>query len=386
MGRDQLGWLEKAGGCLYGCFRTHWKIPDGESRTWREWVELGSPSVGTKAAKRMLIGQIQEFFNSRLQAAGMPAKATGSDTFSWLLARVEETRRADWKPNTARINTMYLKVLRDKLGRLPIQDFGTVEMQDYLRGWLQELAKSGLSRSYVQHVLIYLRAALNEALKRQLVHYNYANELKLPARMKKIDQRYLTEDQVALLVKHLRANGQRRDALIVLLFYLCALRPGELFALRWNDWDPATRHLLRIDEAFGKSGLDDPKTPRSNSYVYLPPTLQSELESWKAWSGNVAPESWIFTAKRKTPIRYDNYLKRTLQPAATASGIGEITHQMLRRTFSTMAVDRGASVKDVQAQMRHTQASMTAYYAKSIPRSVAEEVDKLSAAVLAKTE
>jgi integrase len=58
---------------------------------------------------------------------------------------------------------------------------------------------------------------------------------------------------------------------------------------------------------------------------------------------------------------------------------------MLRRSFSTAAIDSGASPKDVQAQMRHTQASMTLYYAKAIPKSVVEEVDKLTRHLLAKT-
>jgi integrase len=333
----------------------------------------------------LLIDKIREFFNAHMTAAGLPAKGTPDTAFAWLLEKVKEARAPDWKPNTALINAMYFKVLGDKLGHIPVRDFGTVEMQDYLRGWLHDLAGKGLSRSYIQHVLIYLRAALNEAVKRRLVHYNYASELKVPARVKEVDQRFLTEDQVAALIKHLREVGQRRDALIVMIFYLCALRPGELFALRWNDWAEQRPDVLRIDEAFGKSGLDAPKTARSRGFVHLSAAVQAELRAWKDWCGDVAAEAWIFTSKRGTPISYDNYLERTLRPAAEACGIGEITHQMLRRTFSTVAVDSGASPKDVQGQMRHTQASMSLYYAKAIPKSVAEEVDKLAESLMAKT-
>jgi integrase len=199
-----------------------------------------------------------------------------------------------------------------------------------------------------------------------------------------VDQRFLSEDQVALLVKHFREHGQRRDALILTIFYACALRPGELFALRWNDWDLAHPDLLRIDEAFGKSGLDTPKAARSRSHVYLPPAVQQELRVWQEWCGDVKPGAWIFTSKRGTPLSYDNYLERTLRPAAEACGIAGITHQMLRRAFSTAAVDAGASPKDVQAQMRHTQANMSLYYAKAIPKSVAEEVNKLTDRLLSK--
>jgi integrase len=190
--------------------------------------------------------------------------------------------------------------------------------------------------------------------------------------------------QAPKLIQYFRAHGRRRDALIITIFYTCALRPGELFALKWNDRSPDRPDQLRIDETFGKSGLDTPKTAQSKGRVYLPPPVQSEPQAWRDWCGDVDPESWIFPSKRSTPIAYDNYLDRTLQPAAEACGVGEITHQVLRRTFSTVTVDSGASLKDVQGQMRHTQAAMGLYYAKAIPKSVAEEVDKLTDRLLQK--
>jgi hypothetical protein len=50
---------------------------------------------------------------------------------------------------------------------------------------------------------------------------------------------------------------------------------------------------------------------------------------------------------------------------------------MLRRSFSLIALDSGASPKDVQGQMRHTDDRMSLYYGKVIPASVRQEVDKL---------
>ena len=69
----------------------------------------------------------------------------------------------------------------------------------------------------------------------------------------------MSDQEIGAVLFYFRNNGQRRDELILWILYACALRPGELFALRWNDWDPHNPDHLRIDEAFGKSGLDDPK-------------------------------------------------------------------------------------------------------------------------------
>jgi hypothetical protein len=44
--------------------------------------------------------------------------------------------------------------------------------------------------------------------------------------------------------------------------------------------------------------------------------------------------------------------------------------ELVDRSFSTMALDTGASPKDVQGQMRHTEARVSLYYGKVIPASV----------------
>src|ERR1035437_8515318 len=118
-------------------------------------------------------------------------------------------------------------------------------MKEFIKGWLGELADQGKSRSCIQHLLIFTRAAINEGMKRRLIHYNYASEVRVPKRVKKVDQRFMTDEEIGALLLYFRNSGQRRDELILWVFYACALRPGELLALRWNDWDGADRGQLR---------------------------------------------------------------------------------------------------------------------------------------------
>lgn len=377
VGQNQRGWLNKRDSEIHGRFTTYWRLPDGSEKPCDERVVLGPRSMGTKAAERLLAERIRDFFETHLKTVIPVVNPNDDSTFAYLLGRVEAERRGDWKKNTIRINELYFNILRQKLGHIPARDFGSPDMKNFLKGWLSELAEANKSKSYIQHLLIYTRAAINEGIKRRLIHYNYANEVKVPKRVKKVDQRFMTDEEIGNLLVYFHARGQRRDELILWVFYACALRPGELFALRWNDWNEADSDHLRIDEAFGKSGLDDPKTERSDSHVYLPPEVQTSFREWRAWCGDSRPDAFIFASKRGTPMRYDNYLKRVLKPAAEAAGLGDITHQMLRRSFSTMALDAGASPKDVQGQMRHTDARMSLYYGKVIPASVKQEVNKL---------
>ena len=377
IGQDQRGWLDGRGSQIHGRFTTRWKLPDGTEKARDERIVLGPRAMGVKAAERQLSERIRDFFHAHLKTVVPAISPNDESNFAYLLARVEADRKGDWKKNTLRVNQMYFKILRDKLGQIPARDFCNPEMKDFIKGWLTELAEQDKSRSYIQHLLIFTRSAINEGMKRRLIHYNYAKEVRVPKRVKKVDQRFMTDEEIGALLLYFRNKGQRRDELILWILYACALRPGELFALRWNDWDTHDPGHLRIDEAFGKSGLDDPKTPRSDSYVYLPSGVQALLQEWRAWCGDSRPEAFIFPSKRDTPMRYDNYLKRVLKPAAEVVGLEGITHQMLRRSFSTMALDSGASPKDVQGQMRHTEARMSLYYGKVIPASVKQEVNKL---------
>ena len=377
VGQDQRGWLHERGAEIHGRFTTYWRLPGGSEKTCDERIVLGPRSIGKKAAERRLHERIRDFFETHLKTAIAVVNPNYDSNFAYLLARVEADRRGDWRKNTVRINEMYFNILRGKLGHIPARDFRNPEVKELIKGWLSELAEEGKSRSYIQHLLIFTRSAINEGIKRRLIHYNYANEVRVPKRVKKVDQRFMTDKEISALLLYFRNRGQRRDELILWVLYACALRPGELFALRWNDWDADDSDHLRIDETFGKSGLDDPKTARSDSYVYLPSGVQALLRDWRAWCGDSRPEAFIFPSKRETPMRYDNYLKRVLKPAAEALGFAGITHQMLRRSFSTMALDSGASPKDVQGQMRHTDARMSLYYGKVIPASVKQEVNKL---------
>jgi integrase len=141
------------------------------------------------------------------------------------------------------------------------------------------------------------------------------------------------------------------DRLIFRLFVFCAFRPGELFALRWRSF---LSYALRIEEAIYHGKLGRPKTKGSAGLVTLPQSLAEELKAWYEESGQPAADEFIFPSKRGTPLDAHNYLRRdVLRPAAEKVGIKGLTFQALRRTFATH-FHRVDTVKDQQAQMRHS--------------------------------
>ncbi|MDE3167469.1 MAG: tyrosine-type recombinase/integrase, partial [Acidobacteriota bacterium] len=152
------------------------------------------------------------------------------------------------------------------------------------------------------------------------------------------------------------------------------LRPGELFALRWNDVE---RHRIRVDSSVVDGHEGATKTKASKSFVWMPSSLATELDWWRSNSEDTRPEAFLFPSDRGTAISTNNYLKRVLQSAGKRIGLAGINHQVLRRTCSTHMA-QFASVKDVQAHLRHTTAKTTLeHYIKEVPESVRAAVESL---------
>ncbi|MGD1097337.1 MAG: tyrosine-type recombinase/integrase [Bryobacteraceae bacterium] len=82
----------------------------------------------------------------------------------------------------------------------------------------------------------------------------------------------------------------------------------------------------------------------------------------------------LFPNRDGRPKNRQNELNRMLKPAAARAGLGNVTFQMLRRTYSTLS-QTTSGLKDIQAQMRHARPDTTAgIYMQTIPAQQADSV------------
>ena len=250
--------------------------------------------------------------------------------------------------------------------------FGGSELGEITRFECQEhLNRLGLkySKTILQKVRVYLKAILEEAFEEDLIDRNPARKIQIP-RVRERAKRFLSEVEINKLLSCLHG----RDHLIARLFITCGFRPGELFVLRWDDWEPG---LLRVDESVWRGEIEEPKTKASFGYVTLPKSLEAELIAWHKAHGEPQPTDLIFPSEKGTPIWRDNWQNRVLQPAANLAGLTTVNFQVLRRSFAT-ALQKYGNVKDIQGALRHASPDLTAeVYMQSIPESVRNAVEKL---------
>ena len=139
---------------------------------------------------------------------------------------------------------------------------------------------------------------------------------------------------------------------------------------------------MRIQRIYARGKVSEPKTKKSKAPVVVPVALYEELVKLQESAEDGSDGAWIFPSSRNRrgtvmPIDYHNWLNRTLKPVSKRLGI-RANHQILRRTFATLAYNSGGDLKDIQAQMRHASVNTTAnVYTKPIPQSVRNAVEAL---------
>ncbi len=167
-----------------------------------------------------------------------------------------------------------------------------------------------------------------------------------------------------------------------------ALRPSELFAVRWRSFDDQNT-LTLTETVYRKTLRPFGKTPGRLTKVHLPDGLADELLRWKMECKKTfcksafctkpehrkaSPEEFIFQNADGGFMDADNYRFRVLKPLAESLGIPKLNFQVMRRTMATQAQKMG-SVKDIQANLRHSRPDTTAHeYMQELPESVQEMV------------
>ena len=132
------------------------------------------------------------------------------------------------------------------------------------------------------------------------------------------------------------------------VLYACGLRISEAMTLEIGAIDSASLTLRII----GK-GNKERRVP-------LPqPVLDALRRMWKTHHN----PRWLFPNRAGTrPVTYD-VLARTLAAAARAAGIRRrVTPHMLRHSFATHLLERGADLRSVQLMLGHADISTTQIY------------------------
>jgi integrase len=372
MGKShQAGWVVLRGKRWYGYFRKRVLNPvTNEEQEDTVCILLKLKSEMTKSEAREALRA--EVIKQTGQNLGGRVLKDSSVTFGWFVRnRYYPLRKGDWRPETAKVKKIQIE--RDLLARFEDDPLDSVD-RFVLQTHLNALAER-MSQDRVKQARSYLKSIFDETIEQEFLVKDPTRKLKVPKNLRPKDKQVLSWEQLWLALQ----KSNRRDRLLLMMDMTEALRPSELFALRWRSFDGVD--TLSITETVYKGKLRPyGKTDGSLTDIHLPVGLAEELRLWKEETAKasrrkiVSADAFIFPNSRGGFMDTGNYRNRVLNPLAEKLGLPKLNFQVMRRTMATQAQSMG-SVKDIQAHLRHAKADTTANeYMQELPESVKKMV------------
>jgi integrase len=319
----------------------------------------------TKGAARE--GLQKEIATQTGQNLGDKIMKDGSVTFGWFVPNRYYPLR-DWRPETEKVKKIQIeRDLVEKFDSVSLEGFEQFTLQKHLK----HLATFLSSEDRVKHARSYMKSIFAEAVEQDFLLKDPTRGIKIPRNLREKDKTTLTWHQL----RAVRAGVATRGRMLLTLEMTDALRPSELFALRWRSFDGSR---LTITETVYRGKIRPfGKTEKSLGDVLLPKGMVDDLWLWKQECSDSSPDAFIFPNTEGGFMDTGNYRNRILNPLAEKLGLPKLNFQVLRRTMATLAQRKG-SVKDIQAHLRHSKADTTANeYMQELPESVGRMVESM---------
>jgi len=352
---------------------------------------VGPQTLGKFEARKLLAAEIERSMVIPYEE-GTQSKHHQADPGMTLSQFVQKRwlplREARLRPSGVTSAAYTLSHILKKFGLVSLGRLDKVEMQM----WLNSLAER-YAKSTVLHCLFYLRSICEEAVDQDYLQKNPAKRLEAP-RTKHVEKTTLTPEQFRLVIAEL----DTMHSLMLRVCVACALRPSELLALRWRDFDFAACTFTLRETVYRGVLRPFTKTTEADEEdatlltVAIPDALAQELNEFRGpMAGNsrakdfMRDEDFIFhNDERGNFLHKENILHRVLKPVQKKLGLPVLNFQVMRRTMATLSQSSG-SVKDVQTHLRHKSPNVTASkYMQSIPASSKRMVNSVYDALVNK--
>ncbi|MCR9202436.1 MAG: site-specific integrase [Planctomycetaceae bacterium] len=361
---------------------TVYKRKDGK---WRGRISLGSDANG-KRVQRTVYGSTQAEVLEKLDELRRQAKLNRKsvverDSLAGYLKR--------WLDNDIAVNredntyTDYELAVRRFINPF----IGAVTLQkldgEKLIAWQADLKRQDFSNNQRLRSIRTLRAALNKAVKLQLIANNPCNVLDIP-RVERREVIPLEAEQCRILFSRCSSH---RIGDVIPLAAMTGLRKGELFGLEWGDidFDNGMIHVRRaLQEIKGRHKIKPTKSRSSRRTVTLEPVATKALldRRDKAIAEGFTPDlvPTCFTDTRGGFLRNSNFDRNVWYPIREEAGV-KIRFHDLRHTQASLMLHAGVDLKVIQERLGHasyaTTANMYTHLMKDAQRQAADRLSSL---------
>jgi integrase len=296
--------------------------------------------------------------------SGRPAKDAKVPVAEWLAQWRTTTLAVSDRKETTR--ALYATLCAKHLEPAP---FGVITLDRLkptdVEALILTLREKGLSASTIRTTYTVLRAALDVAVRDQLLARNPAALVRRPG-IKRHEAKHLADSDVTAVLQ--AAQASRYHAALVLIAST-GLRRGEAAALRWSDVDLDVGEMKvarTVSRVGGQLVFTEPKTARSRRTVPLSPAVVALLKKHRTTqkedrlrAGNQWRETGlVFTTELGTAVEPRNLL-RAIEAAAAKAGVEDIGVHTLRHSAAVGWLEAGVHIKAVADLLGHSSIAIT---------------------------
>jgi len=312
-----------------------------------------SPQTGPKPeAKASRLGQ------GSLPAAGGEARATSLPAHTPLASEFEaflNYARVE-KGLAANSIASYRRDLAEFEGFLRRQEKGLKKVsREEIRGFLASLFQRGLSARSVARHLVSLRNVFRFLLRDGKLQIDPTAEIDAP-RIGQSLPKYLTAEEVETLLQQPDASSSPglRDKAMLELLYATGMRVSELIGLRWEDFEMN----LGVVRCLGKGNKER-----------LIPVGKSAMREVEAYVQRGRPgmakrhnSPFLFLNQRGGKLSRVGFWKILGHYGRAAGFATALTPHVVRHSFATHLLERGADLRSIQLMLGHSDISTTQIY------------------------
>ncbi|MGM0122690.1 hypothetical protein IGI37_000055 [Enterococcus sp. AZ194] len=273
----------------------------------------------------------------------------------------------NYKLNVKETTAIRLKFLFDneilpKFENKRINKITTATCQRVSNEWLADNAPSRL-RSYTSKVFRY-------AVSINLIQYNPMDNIIVPRKQTNVPKKeavFLDREELKSFLNDIKS---KESEMVYVMFHTLAytgLRKGELAALNWTDIDFEKNTLSITKTAYYLSGeqiTTTPKTLGSTREISLDSSTIALLKKWKLTQkkemlsrgirAKKEAEQLIFSDYQNRQV-YNSFLNQVLHNYSSYN----ITPHGFRHTHASLLFEAGASIKQVQERLGHSNIKTT---------------------------
>lgn len=263
-----------------------------------------------------------------------------------------------------------------KLGKFRIAKIDSHICQLAVNEWAETVVAYPQIKSYASKVFDYAisnKIISDNPMKRIVSPKNKAKSVRMKDKENSKD--FYTKEELAYFFTVLEKEGDMQALTYFRLLAFTGARKGEIHALNWSDIDfqnkklVISKTLVIVDNEFR---IHSAKTKNGNRKISLDDITVSMLRKWKNYqkelflkTGRVSQlkkHNLVFTndtGRRNNDYLFLTYGKNKMTHLEAKYAIEKIKIHGFRHTHASLLFESGATIKDVQVRLGHTDIKTT---------------------------